>query len=82
VLGVRPTWDGLLFDPCLPAGWTHARLHRPWRGAVLHVEIRREAGVDPARPRVSVDGVVLGGRMLTEGRPGSGQPVEVRVACA
>ncbi len=45
VLGVRPTWDGLLIDPCLPAHWKSARVMRPWRGRVLELEI--EHGMEP-----------------------------------
>ncbi len=41
VLGVRPTWEGLRFDPCLPPGWQRAHVRRPWRGAVLDVSIER-----------------------------------------
>ncbi len=39
VLGVRPTWDGLLVDPCLPPQWKRARVVRPWRGKVLEIEV-------------------------------------------
>ncbi|MBK5258532.1 MAG: glycosyl transferase family 36 [Thermoanaerobaculia bacterium] len=43
VLGVRPTWDGLLIDPCLPPSWDRARMIRPWRGAVYDITIERGA---------------------------------------
>ena len=43
VLGVRPEWDGLRIDPCLPPGWDRAR-----DGAAL---ARRHLGDrDRARP--------------------------------
>jgi cellobiose phosphorylase len=41
VLGVRPTWDGLLVDPCLPPQWDRARIVRPWRGKTVEIEITR-----------------------------------------
>ena len=41
VLGVRPTWDGLLIDPCLPPQWDRARVVRPWRGKVYELEVVR-----------------------------------------
>ena len=41
VLGVRPTWDGLLVDPCLPPQWDRARVVRPWRGKTVEIEITR-----------------------------------------
>ena len=53
VLGVRPEWNGLRIDPCLPASWPAARMVRPWRGHFLHVDITRHAG---AATTVVVDG--------------------------
>jgi cellobiose phosphorylase len=59
VLGVRPEWDGLRLDPCLPPGWERARMTRPWRGSVWEIEIVRGA-----RPSVEMDGRALeGGRI-------------------
>ena len=77
VLGVRPTWEGLLFDPCLPPSWNGARMTRPWRGARLEIAIRR----DPARrgqPATAlVEGRELAGGLLAEVEPGRGYRVEV-----
>jgi cellobiose phosphorylase len=42
VLGVRPTWEGLLVDPCLPPQWERAKIVRPWRGKTLEIEVTRE----------------------------------------
>lgn len=41
VLGVRPTWEGLVIDPCLPPHWERAKIVRPWRGRVVELEITR-----------------------------------------
>jgi cellobiose phosphorylase len=41
VLGVRPTWEGLLVDPCLPPQWDRAKIVRPWRGRTIEIEITR-----------------------------------------
>ena len=39
VLGVRPEWDGLHIDPCLPPQWERARMIRPYRGSTIEVVI-------------------------------------------
>jgi cellobiose phosphorylase len=39
VLGVRPDWEGLRIDPCLPPQWDRARMIRPWRGGTIEVVI-------------------------------------------
>ncbi len=50
VLGVRPEWDGLRVQPCLPASWQQATMVRPWRGARVEVEIH--AGTEPGGYRI------------------------------
>jgi len=87
VLGVRPTWDGLLFDPCLPPDWQRAGMVRPWRGATLDVEIvRRGAGTDAgagagagdAGVVVIVDGVPQRGTIMPPVTAGARYRVEVQ----
>jgi cellobiose phosphorylase len=59
VLGVRPDWDGLRIDPCLPPGWDRARMVRPWRGATWEIDIERGVAND-----VEVDGVRIEGSVI------------------
>jgi len=47
------TWAGLLFDPCLPPSWARAKMRRPYRGAILEIEIERQAGDDLVQVAVS-----------------------------
>lgn len=78
VLGVRPEWDGLRLDPCLPPGWDEARMRRPWRGATLDVTIARDGSLAPGEVRVAVDGKPLDGTLLPPLPAGSSARVEVR----
>ena len=80
VLGVRPTWEGLRFDPCLPPGWERAAMRRPWRGASLRVSIRREAALAPGQVEVTADGRTVPGGVL--GLVPAGVEVAVEVRCA
>ena len=59
ILGVRPEWDGLRIDPCLPPGWDRARMVRPWRGSTWEIEIERGGA-----PGITVDGAALSGGMI------------------
>jgi cellobiose phosphorylase len=76
VLGARPTWDGLRFDPCLPPEWDRARMTRPYRGARLEIEIERGAA---PRTRVEVDGEERPDGTLREVSPGALHRVTVLV---
>jgi cellobiose phosphorylase len=79
VLGVRPTWDGLRFDPCLPPEWPGARMVRPWRGARLTITIERVAGRAPGEVSAEVAGAPLRGGVLAA--VPSGSALSVRVRC-
>ena len=52
MLGVRPEWDGLRVEPCLPAAWKGFRMKRHFRGADYDIEVR----VGGTRRVLEVDG--------------------------
>jgi len=74
VLGVRPEWDGLRLDPCLPPGWTRARMTRPFRGGACEIEITRDG-----RPGVEVDGKAIEGNLVPAPERGRTVRLTVRV---
>jgi cellobiose phosphorylase len=39
ILGIRPDYDGLLIDPCIPPEWGGFTIRRLFRGAVYNIEI-------------------------------------------
>jgi len=77
VLGVRPTWQGLRFAPCLPPEWRSASMTRPWRGATLEIEIGRASGLSAGEVRVAVDGRGLDGNVLPAVEAGRSYRVRV-----
>lgn len=80
VLGVRPTWEGLLIRPCLPAGWASARVTRPYRGCVYEITFERSASLPAgADPAITLDGQPLaGGLIAPPATAGSRHEVHVR----
>ena len=40
LLGVRPGFDGLTVDPCIPAAWDGFDVTRKWRGATYRIEVQ------------------------------------------
>lgn len=60
VLGVRPEWDGLRIDPCLPPSWRGATMTRPWRGNTYRFEFERVAKPTAgAEIEITLDGLRL-----------------------
>jgi len=79
VLGVRPEWDGLRIDPCLPPGWKHARMVRPYRGCTYEISIERSDAIPEGASLVSVDGERLKDNVIAPPcKPGAHHRVNVR----
>ncbi len=57
ILGVRPTLDGLVVDPCIPRDWDGFEVRREWRGAVYLIEVRNPDHVSKGVARLTIDGV-------------------------
>jgi cellobiose phosphorylase len=58
ILGIRPTFDGLCIDPCVPRSWRRYEVKRTFRGAELHITVRNPGGVSCGVKELLVDGQV------------------------
>jgi cellobiose phosphorylase len=56
MIGVRPDFDGLIIDPCLPSSWKKCSLERDFRGARYHVKIKNPDGLQKGNLIVRLDG--------------------------
>ncbi len=57
ILGVRPTEEGLVIDPCVPKEWKEYKVKRTFRGTVYNVIVKNESGVSFGVKEIIVDGV-------------------------
>lgn len=39
ILGVKPTYHGLLINPCIPKEWDHLIIRKKYRGCTYHIEV-------------------------------------------
>ena len=44
ILGIKPTYDGLQIEPCVPKSWNGYDVTRNFRGATYNIKVRRTAG--------------------------------------
>ena len=65
LLGVRPTLQGLLIDPSIPADWTEYRVTRVYRGCRLNILVKNPNGVQHGVSCISIDGTPINGNMIT-----------------
>jgi N,N'-diacetylchitobiose phosphorylase len=56
MLGIRPEWDGLDIDPCIPAAWHGFSATRVFRNATYKIEVRNPEHVQKGVVSLSVDG--------------------------
>jgi N,N'-diacetylchitobiose phosphorylase len=61
ILGVRPDFDGLIIDPCIPQSWSGFEVQRQWRGAHFHIEVRNPRNVSKGVVRVELNGQLVKG---------------------
>jgi cellobiose phosphorylase len=56
MLGIRPEYDGLLIDPCIPSDWKGFKATRKFRGSVYQIEVINSSGNSKGVREVTVDG--------------------------
>ncbi len=56
MLGIRPEFDTLTVDPCIPAEWDGFEAVRKWRGAEYRITVRNPEHVEKGVRELRVDG--------------------------
>ncbi|MEM3079236.1 MAG: glycosyl transferase [Thermoproteota archaeon] len=64
ILGVRPGYDGLIVDPCIPRDWSGFRVTRVYRGAKYVIEVRNDEHVCRGVKQMIVDGKHVDGNII------------------
>jgi N,N'-diacetylchitobiose phosphorylase len=59
MLGIRPGFDSLVIDPCIPADWKGFEVTRQWRGATYKIKVENPQGVQKGVKSVCLDGKML-----------------------
>jgi N,N'-diacetylchitobiose phosphorylase len=59
ILGIRPSYDGLIIDPCIPNDWKEFEVQRIWRGATYRIKVKNPEGVEKG-----VKSIILNGKSI------------------
>ena len=57
ILGIKPEYDGLIIDPCIPADLSSYTVNRRFRGTLYKIEVQNPEGREKGVRRLLVDGV-------------------------
>ena len=77
ILGIRPDYNGLLIDPCIPKGWNGFSVTRKFRGATYHIEIQNPDNISKGVSKIIVDEEKISGNILPVFDPGTSHVIKV-----
>ena len=64
ILGVKPSYHGLIIDPCIPSAWKGYEVTRRYQGATYHITVSNPDGVCRGVKSISMDGKPVSGTCL------------------
>lgn len=64
ILGVRPDYDGLTIDPCIPAQWKRLEISRYFRNKQFGIEIKNDNGVQKGVRKIVLNGDTIDGNLI------------------
>jgi cellobiose phosphorylase len=64
ILGIKPDYDGLLIDPCIPADWKGYTVIRKFRGATYEIRVSNPSSRMKGIRKLTLDGQELAGNRI------------------
>ncbi len=64
ILGIRPQFDGLEIDPCVPSNFGSFTVERKFRGATYEITVENATGVQKGVQSITLDGKAINGTLL------------------
>ncbi len=64
ILGIKPSYDGLLIDPCLPSKAKTYEVNRKFRGGEFHITVNNPKGNQKGVKSITVDGNTINGNII------------------
>jgi cellobiose phosphorylase len=64
ILGIRPHYDGLIIDPCIPKDWKEFKVIRRFRNSIYHILITNPKSVNRGVEKMLLDGKEIKGNKI------------------
>ena len=64
ILGIRPAFNGLLIDPCIPTKWDGFKVKRKFRGYTLNIEVTNPNHVSKGVKEITIAGHKIKGAII------------------
>jgi cellobiose phosphorylase len=79
ILGIRPDYEGLLVDPCIPPSWDGFTVTRILRGCHYTIKVENPDHVSRGVAELTVDGKPVEGCIVPFGKEGQKVSVVARL---
>lgn len=66
VLGIKPTINGLVIDPCVPNSWNRFKINKVFRNKKLFISVENPNGVQHGVKEIFVNGKKINGNVIEE----------------
>ncbi len=64
ILGIKPEYDGLRIDPCIPSEWTSFKVVRKYRGAIYEIRINNVSRKMKGIKQIKINGKPIEGNLI------------------
>lgn len=71
ILGIRPSLDGLMIDPCLPAQFKELKVSRTFRGTIYNITIKNPSNAQKGIKKLIIDGIEVPGNVVPVSNSGT-----------
>lgn len=64
ILGIKPAYDGLQINPCIPSEWKEFTVKRVFRGAQYDIVVKNPQGINKGIKQITVNGKAISGNVV------------------
>ena len=64
ILGIKPVFDGLCIDPCIPSDLKGFTCDRKFRGSIYHINVDNSKGAQKGIAEMTVNGEPVSGNIV------------------
>lgn len=79
ILGIKPQYDGLEINPCIPGNWNGFKVSRRFRGAIYQIEVKNPVGVSKGVKRIILNGKEVQENIVPVQAAGTTNTIEVEM---
>jgi len=65
ILGIRPEFNGLRIDPCIPKKWKSFKITRTFRNKIFYIHVKNPNGLSKGIKELTVNGKKIDGNLIS-----------------